>query len=112
MLEMSFLSFLTLTIIGAVVAAVYHWVFRYRMLQGVDSAFGKMIVGWVGAWVGSPVLGHWLWKIENVYLVPAVLGAIATIHLSVLLVKIAAHLNMMKPVVSTEEAQRGKATAA
>lgn len=28
--------------------------------------------------LGSPVLGHWFWKVENVYIVPAILGAIAT----------------------------------
>ena len=79
MLGMSFLSFLILTLIGAVVAAVYHWVLRYRLLAGSDSAFGKLVVGWVGAWLGSPILGHWLWKVENIYVVPAILGAIASI---------------------------------
>jgi len=35
MLGMSFLSFLILTFIGAVVAATYHYVFRYRFLEAV-----------------------------------------------------------------------------
>ena len=41
-------------------------------------------MGWVGGWLGSPVLGHWLWKIQSVYLVPAILGAVASVDLSVL----------------------------
>ena len=84
MLGMSSLSFLILTLIGAVVAVAYHYVVRYRFLEGYDALFGKLIVGWFGAWIGSPVLGHWLWKVENVYVVPAILGAIVTIHLTVL----------------------------
>lgn len=112
MLGMSFLSFLTLTIVGAVVAAAYHWAFRYRLLEGIDSVLGKMIVGWVGAWLGSPVLGHWLWKFENVYIVPALLGAIATVHITVLTGKVFARINAMRPVTKTEEASRAKASTA
>jgi uncharacterized membrane protein YeaQ/YmgE (transglycosylase-associated protein family) len=84
MLGMSLLSFLVLTLIGAVVAVAYHNVVRYRFLEGNDALFGKLIVGWLGAWLGPPVFGHWLWKIENVYVVPAILGAAATVHLTVL----------------------------
>ena len=84
MLGMSLLSFLVLTLIGAVVAVAYHNVIRYRFLEGNDALFGKLIVGWLGAWLGPPVFGHWLWKIENVYVVPAILGAAATGHLTIL----------------------------
>jgi len=45
MLGMSFLSFLILTFIGAVVAATYHYVFRYRFLDGNDAVIGKLIIG-------------------------------------------------------------------
>ena len=69
MLGMSLLSFLILTFIGAVVAATYHYGFRYRFLDGNDAVIGKLIIGWLGAWLGSPVLGHWLWKVDNVYIV-------------------------------------------
>jgi uncharacterized membrane protein YeaQ/YmgE (transglycosylase-associated protein family) len=85
MLGMSLVSFVVLLIIGAVVAVAYHSILRYRFLEGNDALFGKMIVGWVGAWLGSPVFGHWLSKIENVYIVPAILGAIVAIHLNMLL---------------------------
>lgn len=103
MLGMSFLSFLILTLIGAVVAAAYHYVIRYRFLEGNDAVLGKLIIGWVGAWLGSPVLGHWLWKVENVYIVPAFLGAIATIHLTMLTVKTLAKFASMRPAVTEEK---------
>jgi uncharacterized membrane protein YeaQ/YmgE (transglycosylase-associated protein family) len=102
MLGMSLLSFLILALVGAVVAVVYHNVARYRLLEGNDALFGKLIVGWFGAWLGSPVFGHWLWKVENVYIVPAVLGAIAAIHLTVLTGKALAKLVSMRPVTTEE----------
>jgi uncharacterized membrane protein YeaQ/YmgE (transglycosylase-associated protein family) len=103
MLGMSLLSFLILTFIGAVVAAAYHYVIRYRFLESNDAVVGKLIVGWFGAWLGSPVLGHWLWKVENVYIVPALLGAIVTIHLTVLTGKALAKLASMRPAVTEEK---------
>ena len=99
MLGMTFLSFLVLTVIGAVVAVAYHNVIRYRFLEGNDALFGKLIVGWLGAWLGSPVFGHWFWKIENVYVVPAILGAIAAVQLIVLMGKVLAKLASMRPAV-------------
>ena len=108
MLGMNFVSFLTLTIIGAVVAAIYHWGLRYRVAEGLDAAFGSLVVGWVGAWLGSPVLGHWLWKYENVYIVPAVLGAIATVHLRTLAWKTIASLLTEAGLAGREEPAKSK----
>jgi uncharacterized membrane protein YeaQ/YmgE (transglycosylase-associated protein family) len=96
MLGMSLVSFAVLLIIGAVIAVVYHSIAQYRFLEGNDALFGKLIMGWFGAWLGSPVIGHWLWKIENVYIVPAILGAIATIHLTTLMWKALAKLAGMR----------------
>ena len=103
MLGMSSLSFLILTFIGAVVAATYHYVIRYRFLESNDAVIGKLIIGWLGAWLGSPVLGHWLWKVENVYIVPALLGAIATIHLTILTAKAMAKFASMRPAMTEEK---------
>jgi uncharacterized membrane protein YeaQ/YmgE (transglycosylase-associated protein family) len=80
----NFTSFLTLLVVNVIVAGVYHWILRYRFLEGVESFLAKVAVGWVGGPLGSSVLGHWLWKIQRVYLVPAILGAISAIHLNVL----------------------------
>jgi uncharacterized membrane protein YeaQ/YmgE (transglycosylase-associated protein family) len=111
MLEMGFVSFLTLTIVGAVVAVVYHWALQDRFFERLDLVFGKLLLGWIGAWLGSPVLGHWLWKYNGIYLVPALLGAIAAVHLAVLAVKTFAPIAATKSAVA-DEAQRAKAAAA
>ena len=103
MLGMSFLPFLVLTLIAAVVAVVYHYVIRYRFLDGSDALIGKLIVGWFGAWVASPVLGHWFWKVENVYIVPAILGAMGAIHVTILTGKALAKLASMRPTVAEEK---------
>jgi uncharacterized membrane protein YeaQ/YmgE (transglycosylase-associated protein family) len=100
MLGMNFLSFLVLTLIGAVAAIAYHDVFRYRFLEGTDARLGKLIVGWFGAWLGSPVFGNWSWKVESVYIVPALLGAFAAIHLSMLLWKALAKFAGMRPAAA------------
>ena len=76
---------------------------RYRFLDGNDAVIGKLIIGWLGAWIGSPVLGHWLWKVENVYIVPALLGAIVAIHLMVLTAKALAKFASMRPMVTEEK---------
>jgi uncharacterized membrane protein YeaQ/YmgE (transglycosylase-associated protein family) len=79
MMGMDFGSFLVLLVAGVVAAAVVHYVARYRFLEGFDGFVGKCLAGWVGAWLGSPVLGHWFEKVKfgNVYLIPALLGAFA-----------------------------------
>ena len=114
MIGMSFLSFLTLTIIAAVVAAIFLWGLRYRFAEGIDAAFGALVVGWIGAWLGSPVFGHWLWKYENVYIIPAVLGAIATVHLRTLMLKTVAKLitTAARPAVEVQKPTPTKTTAA
>jgi uncharacterized membrane protein YeaQ/YmgE (transglycosylase-associated protein family) len=109
MLGMSLLSFLVLSLIGAVVACVYQFAFHYRFLEGTGALFGKLVVGWVGGWLGSPVLGHWLWEVENVRVVPAILGAIATIHMNHLAWTALAKLVSARP--EAQEARRMKTAA-
>jgi len=100
MLGMSLSSFLLLSVIGALVAVIYHNVIRYRFLEGNDALFGKLVIGWFGAWAGSAVLGHWLWNIQNVYVVPAILGAIAAVHLTVLTEKALEKFVSMRPTTT------------
>jgi uncharacterized membrane protein YeaQ/YmgE (transglycosylase-associated protein family) len=92
MIGMSFLSFVVLSVIGVVVAAVLHFLVRYRFLKGTDSFLGKIAVGWLGGWIGSPVLGHWAFKVDDVYVIPAIVGAVAAIFLNTLLWRAAAEV--------------------
>jgi uncharacterized membrane protein YeaQ/YmgE (transglycosylase-associated protein family) len=76
MLNMDFASFLTLLVISLITGLVMHYAIGYRVLHGVDGFLSKWVVGWVGAWLGSPVLGHWFQgvSISHVYIIPAFLG--------------------------------------
>ena len=77
MIGMDFRAFLVLLVAGVIAAYVIHYLVRYRVLEGFDGFLVKVIAGWVGAWLGSPLIGHWFErvKIANVYLIPALLGA-------------------------------------
>ncbi len=76
---MNFVSFIILLAIAVVVAVILHFVFNYKLRQDWNSIFSEIVFGWIGAWLGSPVLGHWFsgWKYDNVYIIPAILGALA-----------------------------------
>lgn len=75
MIGMSFGAFVTLLVLGLIAAIVIHSIVRYRMLSGVDGFIAKWIAGWIGGWLGSPVLGHWWFQYQNIYVIPALVGA-------------------------------------
>jgi uncharacterized membrane protein YeaQ/YmgE (transglycosylase-associated protein family) len=77
MIGMCFWEFLVLLVAAVIAAVVLHYLICYRFLAGIDGFLGKLIAGWVGAWLGSPVFGHWFepLKLAGVYLIPALLGA-------------------------------------
>jgi uncharacterized membrane protein YeaQ/YmgE (transglycosylase-associated protein family) len=95
MIGMNFVSFLVLLVEGAIAAFVLHYLVRYRMLTGLDGYLCKWILGWVGAWLGSPVLGHWFGPVSlaHVYLIPALIGAFAIPFSGVGLCKVLAKIN-------------------
>ena len=89
MIGMDFGSFLALLIISVVVSGTLHYGFKYYVRAGTVSFLSKVVIGWIGAWLGSPVLGHW-WEGLNygqVYYVPAILGSLAALILVVECVK-------------------------
>jgi|SRR6516164_3836903 uncharacterized membrane protein YeaQ/YmgE (transglycosylase-associated protein family) len=83
MIGTSFEGFLVLLVASLVAAVAMHYLIRYRFLEGIDGFLYKVIAGWVGAWLGSPVIGHWFEsvKIGNTYLIPALLGAFASVFI-------------------------------
>ena len=79
MSETDFMSFLVLLIISVIVSAILHFGLRFYVTQGLSSFFSKVAIGWVGAWLGSKVLGQ-LWEGLNygqIYYIPAILGCLA-----------------------------------
>ena len=92
MIGMDFISFLVLLIISIVVSGVLHFVLKFYIVPGWRSYLGKIGVGWIGAWLGSPVLGHWPHRFtflshEEVYIVPAILGCLFILILAVDVIK-------------------------
>ena len=88
MIGMDFISFVILLVISLVVSAILHFPLSYRVIPGWGSYFGKVVIGWIGGWLGSPVLGHW-WesvRYDGVYVVPALLGCAGLVTLAVDLV--------------------------
>jgi uncharacterized membrane protein YeaQ/YmgE (transglycosylase-associated protein family) len=89
MIGMDFISFLILLIISVVVSGILHFGFKYYIVSGFGSYLSKVLVGWIGAWLGSPVFGHW-WQGLNyreVYIVPAILGCLLLLIFAVDCVK-------------------------
>ncbi len=95
MIGMDFISFLILLVISVVVSAILHYGFEYYVTPGLWSFCSKVVVGWIGAWLGSPVLGYWPHQFPwlhhgEVWFVPAILGSAALLLVAVDLAKTAA----------------------
>jgi len=89
MIGMDFVSFIILLGISIVVSVVVHFVFKYYVMPGVWSFISKVIFGWIGAWLGSPVFGHWFCGVNygEVYIIPAILGSLALLIMMIDLTK-------------------------
>lgn len=77
LIGMRFLSFLILAILSLFAAIIVHSAIRYRFLNGAEGFLGKWILGWICAWLGPAVLGHWFGAVMlwNIYIIPALIGA-------------------------------------
>lgn len=82
---MDFVSFLILLIISVVVAAILHYGLNYYIVPGFWSYLSKVVIGWVGAWLGTPVFGKWFEGVnyQGIYLIPAILGSAALLIFAV-----------------------------
>jgi len=88
MIGMNFISFIILLAIAVVVAIILHFVFNYKIREKWSSIFGEIIFAWIGGWLGSPVIGHWFHGFGYmgsvpVYIIPAILGALALLVIAV-----------------------------
>lgn len=113
MIGMGFGAFLTLFVISLIAAGVIHYGFRYRYLNGIDGFLAKWIVGWLGAWVASPVLGHWFPGVEisGQYIIPAFLGAFSTAFMMACISKAVARMMASAGEVSPEMAKAPSAAS-
>jgi len=89
MIGMDFVAFVILLIISIIVSLILQFVLKAQVRPGFESFVGKVIWGWIGAWLGSPVFGCWFpgWNYHEVYYIPAILGSFALVILMIDLVK-------------------------
>jgi uncharacterized membrane protein YeaQ/YmgE (transglycosylase-associated protein family) len=85
---MDFAAFLILLVISVVVSWVLHFGLNYYVTPGPWSFASKVVVGWFGAWLGTPVFGRWFpgMNYMDIYYIPAVIGAFAALVVAVDLV--------------------------
>ena len=79
MIGMGFLPFLWLLIVAAVVLLLMYFLLGVRLMGGPATS---ILVGWIGAWLGSPVFGHWfkVLSAHGVYFIPAILGCAGLLY--------------------------------
>ena len=99
MIGMTFVSFLILLVISIVVSAILHYVLKFYIRPGIVSFVSKVIFGWIGAWLGSPVFGYWFAGLvyEKIYIIPAILGSFALLIIMVDLVLTVKSASAEKP---------------
>ncbi len=86
---MDFPSFLILLVVSLIVSAILHFGLKYYVRPGINSFISKVIFGWIGAWLGTPVFGRWFdgLNYQDVFYIPAILGSFAILIMMVDLVK-------------------------
>ena len=81
MINMGFLPFVYLLIISIIVSVILFFVLKIKgKIPGGYPV--SLILGYLGAWVGTPVFGKWEFlTLGEISIIPAILGAIAAILL-------------------------------
>ena len=81
----SFASFFVLLLIAVVVSAALHYGLKFYATPGLSSFFSKIVVAYLGAMMGTPVFGAWFSGLAyaGVYILPAMLGALAILILAI-----------------------------
>jgi uncharacterized membrane protein YeaQ/YmgE (transglycosylase-associated protein family) len=88
MIGIDFISFVILLIISVAVSGGLHFGLHHYVTPGYWSFCSKIVVGYVGAWIGSSVFGNWPHSYpglhyETIWFIPAILGAAAVIIVAV-----------------------------
>lgn len=74
-----FVAFLILLVISIVISAILHFGVRLYVRPDLWSFISKVVVGYIGAWLGTPVFGTWFPGVSYgpVYIIPAIIGSFA-----------------------------------
>jgi len=81
MLNLGLESVLTLLAVAVAVSFIWYYLFKIKLPGGY---FATLIVAWLGAWVGTPIMGTLVERLvyANIGIVPAVLTSLAAILLA------------------------------
>ena len=84
-MEPAFVDFIVLLAISAIVGAILHFWLHYYVTPGLESYFGKLVVGYIGGWLSPWVLGKWFPAVSfsNVDVISAAVGTLAILVFAV-----------------------------
>ncbi len=74
---MAFDGFLVVLVISLVVSGALHYWLKQYVTPGHWSFVSKVIIGWVGGWLGPMVFGDWGWMYRNVDVCTTFVGTFA-----------------------------------
>lgn len=70
------LGFIGSLIVGALIGFVAEAIMNRDVPGGI---IGNIILGFIGAWVGSLLFGDWGWRVADFAVIPAILGALVVV---------------------------------
>ena len=74
---MGYLEFAVLMVLSLVISAALHYWLKYYVTPGHWSFVSKVIIGYVGGWIGPTVFGDWGYVVGGVPVCTASLGVAA-----------------------------------
>ncbi|WP_087972210.1 GlsB/YeaQ/YmgE family stress response membrane protein [Oceanobacillus rekensis] len=71
-----------------IIGGILGWLASLIVGKDVPGGIiGNIIAGFIGAWIGSSLLGSWGPEIGDFYIIPALIGAIVLIFIVSLIMK-------------------------
>jgi len=72
------ISFILSLIVGGIIGFIAEQIMNAQVPGGV---IGNIILGFIGAWLGTLLLGSWGWVIQGFAVFPAIIGAVVVVFL-------------------------------
>lgn len=72
------IGFLLSLVVGGIIGAVAESLMNRQVPGGI---LGNIILGFIGAWVGSLIFGDWGFVISGFAVIPAILGGLIVVFL-------------------------------
>lgn len=72
------IGFLLSLVVGGIIGAVAESLMNRQVPGGI---LGNIILGFIGAWVGSLIFGDWGFVIQGFAVIPAILGGLIVVFL-------------------------------